>query len=296
VSSSWHPSFHTLLIGCNAITDIGARHISQLIYRSNTIREVNLSTKWPSLVDNGADSYQLHPHITHIGAHYIAREIQKKSALTSLSLANQRIGDHGSIHLFKALNKCYLRVLNLQSNELSDECCEALRVSLEDEHTVLESIILAYNRISDDGGVAIAFGLARNTSLKLMDLSDNQLGHVGLDALYLCLQYNHTLESLITINNSCSTDDDRAELLVKTRRESNAFDYDPLVPKPIFGERKVVDSEVFPMGSPASRPITVSGSAVDKSVADTTAIIRPITMPNIEIQVRCFDLILHGVD
>lgn len=286
---SWHPSFHTLLIGCNAITDIGARHISQLIYRSNTIREVNLSTKWPSLIDHGADSYQLHPHITHIGAHYIAREIQKKSTLTSLSLANQRISDHGSIHLFKALNKCFLRVLNLQSNELSDECCDVLRVSLEDENIVLESLVLSHNHISDDGGVAIAYGLAHNTSIKLMDLSDNKLGHVGLDALYLCLQYNHTLESLITINNTC-TDDDRAELLVKSRRESNAFGYDPLVSKPIFGERRAVGSEVLSMGSQANGPITVCGSAADKPVAETIAIVRPITMPNIEIQVRCYDL------
>jgi hypothetical protein len=209
----WHPNLHTLWLGTNHYTDIGARDLSLLINRNKIIKELNLSNRWPSEVWHKND-YDLHPHVTYVGAQYIARQLKRGSGLTSLSLADQRVRDDGAIYLLQAVQHCALRVLNLRANELTDRCCTQLRTTLE-ANPVLEQLILSKNEFSDDGAVNIAYGLAQNLNLRLIDVGYNKIGEQGLEALYLCLKYNHTLSALITVRNACV--DTRAEDLVLRR-------------------------------------------------------------------------------
>lgn len=212
----WHPTLHTLWLGANQFTDIGARHISLLLNRNRTIKELNISNRWPSEIWARSE-YELHPHVTYVGAQYIARQLQRGSGLTSLSLSEQRVRDDGAIYLFEALKHCNLRVLNLRGNELSDRCCVELRDTLQ-SNPILEQLILSHNEISDEGAINIAYGLASNTVLRVLDLGYNSLESTGLDALFLCLKYNATLTALITVRNKHA--DSRAEAAVCARVNS----------------------------------------------------------------------------
>lgn len=215
----WHPTLHTLWLGANRYTDQGARHLSLLIMRNRKIKELNISNRWPSEIWQKSE-YELHPHVTYIGAQYLAKSLMRGSGLTSLSLADQRVRDDGAIYLFEAIQHCNLRALNLRANELTDRCCVEFRAALE-LNTVLEHVILSHNRIGNDGAINIAYGLARNTSMKCLDLGYNQLSAVGLDALHLCLKYNNSVTSLITVRNLDS--DCRAEVVAATRSSVFAF-------------------------------------------------------------------------
>jgi len=212
----WHPTLHTLWLGANPFCDIGARHISMLLSRNRNIKELNISNRWPSEIWQ-KNLHELHPHITYVGAQYIAKQLQRGSGLISLSLSEQRVRDDGAIYLFQALKNCHLRVLNLRENELSDRCCVELRAALEGR-SGLEELILSHNQISDEGAINIAYGLARNTTLHVLDLGYNQIGAAGLDALFLCLKYNQSLTALITVRNN--DPDCRAEELVHNRVSS----------------------------------------------------------------------------
>jgi hypothetical protein len=215
----WHPTLHTLWLGANRYTDIGARHLSMLILRNRKIKELNISNRWPSEIWQKSE-YELHPHITYIGAQYLAKSLMRGSGLTSLSLADQRIRDDGAIYLFEAIHHCNLRALNLRSNKLTDRCCVEFRAALE-LNTVLEHVVLSHNQIGNEGAINIAYGLARNTSMRCLDVGYNQLTSTGLDALHLCLKYNTTITALITVRNLDS--DKRAEDLVVTRSTVFAF-------------------------------------------------------------------------
>lgn len=212
----WHPTLHTLWLGANPFTDIGARHLSLLLNRNRTIKELNISNRWPSEIWAKSE-YELHPHVTYVGAQYIARQLQRGSGLTSLSLAEQRVRDDGAIYLFEALKHCNLRVLNLRGNELSDRCCVELRTCLQG-NPIMEQLILSHNRIGNEGAINIAYGLASNNVLHVLDLGYNAMESAGLDALFLCLKYNTTLTALITVRNKHP--DSRAEATVCARVNS----------------------------------------------------------------------------
>lgn len=215
----WHPVFHTLWLGANKISDIGARHLSLLIKRNQNIKELNISNKWPNKVW-AQQEYDLHPHITYIGADYLATQLKKGAGLTSLSLVDQRIRDDGAIMLFNVLTVCQLRSLNLSANELSDRCCEQLKLVLP-QNPIIEELIMSKNEITDEGAMAIAYGISLNNLLCIVDLSYNQIEAKGLYALFKCLDYNSTVHSLITVGNK--DEDDRAENAASTRNRSVFF-------------------------------------------------------------------------
>jgi hypothetical protein len=70
------------------------------------------------------------------------------------------------------------------------------------------------------GGTLIAKALTRNGVLQALDVSDNSIHAAGLQAFVDCLQYNHTLSSIMTIGNPGFEDDTRAEDIVRMRMEA----------------------------------------------------------------------------
>ena len=66
----------------------------------------------------------------------------------------------------------------------------------------------------------IAKALTRNAVLQALDVSDNAIRAAGLQAFVDCLQYNHTLSSIMTIGNPGFDNDARAEDIVRMRMEA----------------------------------------------------------------------------
>jgi hypothetical protein len=66
----------------------------------------------------------------------------------------------------------------------------------------------------------IAKALTRNAVLQALDVSDNSIRAAGLQAFVDCLQYNHSLSSIMTIGNPGFESDKRAEDIVRMRMEA----------------------------------------------------------------------------
>lgn len=211
-----HPRCHTLWLSANKISDLGVRSLANLLQKNQHLRELNLSNRWPSHIW-AQKEFELHPHVTYIGAQYLSQVLQRGSSLTSLSLAEQRLRDDGAALLFDVLSRTMLRALNLRGNELTNKCCHSLQTALG-ENPVLEKLVLSKNQIADNGAVAIAEGIKVNHLLQTLDLSDNRIGNQGMVFLSRAIAKNTAITSLITVGNP--SHDHRAELLAATRNSS----------------------------------------------------------------------------
>lgn len=140
---SCHPKFHTLWLSANKISDVGVRALARLTAKNPNIKEINLSNRWPSQIW-AQKEYELHPHVTYIGAEYLSQALRAQAQLTSLTLAEQRLRDDGAILLFEVLSECILRALNISANELTNRCCESLRDVLA-ANPVLEKLVRTPN-------------------------------------------------------------------------------------------------------------------------------------------------------
>eukprot|EP01035_Chromulina_nebulosa_P021103 gene21103-27345_t len=240
-----HPNLLSLWLGNNRLTDIAAMHIATMISKNSVIKEINLSNKWPPAT-KGAIELEAHPRITHIGAQHIADVLKNTKDVTlgadttaaavpgqptprsniltkgnhntlmNLCLADQRIGTVGAVALFHSLEHCNLKQLNLSGNELTDECCSSLRQALENPASVLQSLNVSRNAITDIGLQDIITALTMNQTLLSLNISANRITDDGLDALYCCLiQSNEVLTRVQTTNNIGT--DSRAEMYASRR-------------------------------------------------------------------------------
>ena len=104
-----------------------------------------------------------------------------------------------------------LEKLNLSGNATKnnvDYFCEII------EQKKLTELNISDNKIDEDGIKKIATSLATNSTLKILDLSGNDITPAGLHALYKALENNNTLQSFgdIQIN------DDIARILERNRQ------------------------------------------------------------------------------
>ncbi|KAL4492967.1 hypothetical protein ABPG72_020746 [Tetrahymena utriculariae] len=95
--------------------------------------------------------------------------------LMQLDLENNKIKDLGAKALFKALlQNNSLNKLNLSQNQIGDACSQELKDLLESTMT-LQELYLKWNNFRQDGGICIAQGIKKNQSLKVLDISFNNL-------------------------------------------------------------------------------------------------------------------------
>ena len=82
-----------------------------------------------------------------------------------------------------------LRCLGLSDTGLGDTECEVIGDGLTLERCCLSFIILSENRISDKGAAAFCAGLQKNTSVKYVDLTGNDIRSAGAGSIGRCLEY-----------------------------------------------------------------------------------------------------------
>lgn len=88
-------SLTTLSLGGNLISDHGAELLSQLCTEKNSLKQLNISNKWPVKFFGKRKKRENHnhPHITSFGISYFAVKIAERGcSLVSLYLSDQRIG------------------------------------------------------------------------------------------------------------------------------------------------------------------------------------------------------------
>ena len=134
-----------------------------------------------------------------------------------MCLGDQRVADVGACALFAAIPYSNLRTLNLKSNNITDACCAALNELFSTKGVChLEVLVLANNRITDEGLEIFLPGLEVNTTLHALDLSHNMIGITGMRSLKDCLMDNTALQAISLVGNT-STDDHGCEQFLRSR-------------------------------------------------------------------------------
>ncbi|KAL4433323.1 hypothetical protein ABPG74_017427 [Tetrahymena malaccensis] len=115
--------------------------------------------------------------ISNLGVIQISEVLKSNhQQLIQLDLENNKIKDLGAKTLFKALlQNNSLNKLNLSQNQIGDACSQELKELLENSMT-LQELYLKWNNFRQDGGICIAQGIKKNQSLKVLDISFNNLG------------------------------------------------------------------------------------------------------------------------
>ena len=98
-----------------------------------------------------------------------------------MSIRKHKLRDDGLYIITQhLLENNTLKVLDLNSNEISFKGCESIATFLKGENCQLESLHMANNKCSDYGAKAIAGALAVNKSLIHLDMTYNDVNDLGL--------------------------------------------------------------------------------------------------------------------
>ncbi|ORZ32054.1 hypothetical protein BCR44DRAFT_1515664 [Catenaria anguillulae PL171] len=120
------------------------------------------------------------------GAKHLADMLRVNTTLEVLDLLNTGIQDDGAIAIVEALRAnpdSGLRHLYLDTNHLSAKFARVMGEYLSTGQSRLESLYLSCNRLGDEGAVALAQGLAKDTAMVRLTLSSNGIGAQGARAL-----------------------------------------------------------------------------------------------------------------
>lgn len=119
----------------------------------------------------------------------------------------------------------HLQRLALCHNGLSDVSGHLMAAALASPTSILLSLCLAGNKISDAAGVAIGEALMHNACLTELDLSGNRLETGAGRTLAKCLLTNHTLRTLL-LRRNLIRDDVTSSFLASLRVNAVLVDLD----------------------------------------------------------------------
>lgn len=149
----------------NKITNHGVRLLSKLLGTSSVLTSM-------SLADN-----QIHAE----GGRYLGRALRINESLVVLNLRLNRLLDEGGRVLLDGLcNSCKLAHLNLSGNSLAGNFVMALTRILASGNSLIQTLDLSCNELTDDDMEAIARALENNKILTSMDV---RMNHTTSDAL-----------------------------------------------------------------------------------------------------------------
>jgi Ran GTPase-activating protein (RanGAP) involved in mRNA processing and transport len=184
-------------IGCNEIDHDGVIAITSVLnLNNNTLQDLNLDSPIYHSVaqemcihigkmlasNNGIRKLSLQKHKFRCdGLYIIAEHLLENTALECLDLRSNEIGVEGCQALGKYLTsgKCILKVLHLSSNRLGDLGAKAISGALESNKS-LQILTLNYNRINDAGLCYLSEGIDVNSTLRCITLFGNFFGQKSL--------------------------------------------------------------------------------------------------------------------
>jgi len=116
-------------------------------------------------------------------------DLSKCSTLLELDISHNFLSPRGASRLFSILSNSQLRVLKINHNPLSEEAVDGLAKYLK-ENTTLQELYAKKNKLATDSAIKIFSTLrdAKNTNLKVLDLSDNFIKDEAVDEIVASLQ------------------------------------------------------------------------------------------------------------
>nr|XP_049616912.1 NACHT, LRR and PYD domains-containing protein 12 isoform X4 [Syngnathus scovelli] len=208
------------LESCN-LSEKSGEALASVLSSSRTLRKLDLSDNY--LGDDGLEALAAglaNPQCTLQVLNLMTGDLRKKSCealasvlsssrtLRELDLSDNDLGDDGLEALAAGLAKpqCTLQVLKLNSCKLSKKSCEALASVLSSSRTLRE-LDLSWNDLGDDGLEALAAGLAKpQCTLQVLRLDECKLSKKSCDALASVLSSSCSLRKLDLSNNDLGDD------------------------------------------------------------------------------------------
>ena len=157
---------------------------SSIVVVVNALKEFSSLTEL-YLNDNKNKSEELAPAISCV--------VVKNKLMEVLSLRDNGLNDNGVIHIAQSLSKhSRLKALNLQNNNITKKAAEALE-SVISSNSGLEQIYLGNNQLHL-GVIKIAKVLKNISSLKILDLNNNNITEQAADELAAAIRISKSLE------------------------------------------------------------------------------------------------------
>lgn len=211
---------HHLNLNSNHIGNTGIMFINELLFTNSGLLNLDIGNNhydWDAMiaitsaltttnrslnilnVDDSNYKIQDQDFFTHFGKMLLKNKSLKK---LSMKLHKLRFEGVGILTDHLVFNKS-LEVLDISCNQICFQGMTYISDYLQRDDTVLKSLNLANNKISDQGAKLFAQGIALNKSLIHVDLTTNSINCEGLCRLAEGLSENETLMSLkLFWNNS----------------------------------------------------------------------------------------------
>lgn len=128
----------------------------------------------------------------------LGKLLQKEALLTELVLSDCMLSDEGATMLLQGLCvNTVVRFLDLKGNNLCAAGAEALGKLLRQNKSI-QSLTLEWNSLGpwEDAFATFCGALAANSTLRQLDLRNNQISHKGAEELALALRSNASLQQL----------------------------------------------------------------------------------------------------
>jgi len=189
-----HNHFKVLYLGGNNIGDEGAKFFAQLLYLSNSLVTVDLSSN----------------SISSKGCGYLFQALQRNKTLISLNIGSSSgvnrnsLGPESIKELSRMLsiNKVLIE-LNLSMAEITPDYCNTIKTGLS-QNTTLSVLNLSNNNIQTQGAASILESL-QYSNLSELDLSHNHIMDDSAPHFSQMLLNNRTLKVLKISHNMLSS-------------------------------------------------------------------------------------------
>ena len=159
---------------------------SSIVLVLNALKEISTLTEL-NLNDNKSRGELLVPALSST--------LEKNKLLKILQLRDSGLNENGVIVIAQSLcNHTKLKFLNLQNNNINEKVAEAL-ASVISSNNGLEELYLGNNQLQL-GVIQIARGLNNISSLKVLDLSNNNITEQAADELAAAIRINKSLEKI----------------------------------------------------------------------------------------------------
>ena len=139
-------------------------------------------------------------HLTTQIGDWLKHVITNNPAMKVLCLDNNNIGT-GGLQITEALQSIkFLKMLGLSNNSLPKEIAPKLAATIKSNH-YLESLTLSSNKLQSSA-IVILKSLSSITTLKVLNMDNNQIGEKGGEALVSVIKNNNGVKELRFSNNN----------------------------------------------------------------------------------------------
>ncbi|XP_048217086.1 ribonuclease inhibitor isoform X2 [Perognathus longimembris pacificus] len=214
---------------CRDLCDVAAKtSLQELDLGSNKLGDAGLAMLCPGLLLPSCKLRSLwlwECDITVEGCRELCSLLRAKQSLKELSLANNDLGDEGARLLCESLLEpcCHLESLWVKTCNLTAACCPYFRSVLAQNRSLLE-LQISDNKLGDTGVQELCQGLSQpGTVLRVLWLGDCDVTNSGCSSLAAVLLANHSLR-VLELSNNCMGDLGVRQLIESVRQPGCALE------------------------------------------------------------------------